>query len=202
MRGFLAVDPDDELCRAIAAVQQDLKNAAGLATSKRTRITWVQPHAIHLTLKFLGDIDESLIGPIQTTLTAAGPLHRAIDLPLVRVGAFPRTQEPRVLWLGPPEEWERGADAMRLSALQRTVEHACAMLGVPRDEQRWRPHLTLGRVRAGEREIGRAFAESGILERPVASAPLAVREIALIKSDLRPDGPVHTRLWSVTLGAV
>jgi hypothetical protein len=83
--------------------------------------------------------------------------------------------------------------------MAEAIGAACASLGVPVEARPWRPHLTLARVREGEREIGRVLATAGMLDRPTDVGPLQVNEIAMMESQLQPDGPVHTTLWTVAL---
>lgn len=197
MRAFLAVDPDESLRRRLEELQNSVRKLIAGQTAERVRITWVRPRVIHLTLAFLGDVDESIAAPLQDAVSTIVKGARAVAIPLDRVGVFPRVREPRVIWLGPSSGWEKGDEARRLTGVVRQIGTACAEAGVTRDEQPWSPHLTLGRVRAGERSVGQALAESGLLEKDVDTGILSVTEVSLMKSELLPAGPVHTKLWTV-----
>jgi 2'-5' RNA ligase len=122
-----------------------------------------------------------------------------VTVPLERLGAFPRLQSPRVIWAGPSEDWERGADAKRLIELQQAIEQSCEGFGFARETKRFNPHLTLARIKNGERHVGNALAKSGAADHPVALGTLAVDAVVLMKSELRPAGSVYTKLWEVKL---
>lgn len=195
LRAFLAVELSDDLRRQIALVQQDLKQRLGYISSKHIRITWVQPTSIHFTVKFLGDTDEEQIEPlreaVQRAMTGQGVLH----LPIERLGVFPRLQQPRVLWVGPSEQWEQSDDAKRLTERHRVVEDCCRAFGFAPEGRPLSPHLTLARVKEGERHVGQALAKSGAMDRPISLGMLVVESIVLMKSELRPTGPLYTKLW-------
>ena len=84
-------------------------------------------------------------------------------------------------------------------ALHRAIEACCQSLGFASEGKALSPHLTLARVKAGERQVGLALAQSGVLDRPMACGSLAINAIALMKSQLRPTGPVYTKLWETRL---
>ena len=199
IRTFLAVELPSPLHAQFADVQQQVKQRLGRDLSRAVRLSWVQPGSMHLTVKFLGDIDEQSVQPMQEALAHALTGHRPIQIPLDRLGTFPRPQQPRVLWVGPPELWEKGDEAARLAALHRAVEDCCVSLNLAPDSRPLSPHLTLARISEGEREFGQALARSGVMDKPVAIGSLAVESIALMKSELRPTGAVYTKLWEVKL---
>jgi len=195
IRAFLAVELNEDLKKSLVQVQQDLKQRLGRDLTKDLRISWVQPSSIHLTIKFLGDIDEALVEPMRRALEEMLKEHQAIHIPIERLGVFPHAQQPRVLWVGASEEWERGEDAKRLAALHRSVEDCCELLDFAPESRPLSPHLTLARIKAGERHLGQALAKSGVMDRPLSVGTLAVESVVLMKSELRPAGPVYTKLW-------
>lgn len=199
IRAFLAVELTDDLRARIGKVQQDLKLRLVRDSSKHVRIAWVQPASIHLTVKFLGDTDEQLIEPMREAIQGAMTSHRVIHIPLERLGVFPRPQQPRVLWVGPSEEWEKSDAATPSASLHQAVEACCRSFGMAADDKPWSPHLTLARIKEGERLAGESFAKSGVLDRPLTVGSLAINAIALMKSELRPAGPVYTKLWEARL---
>jgi RNA 2',3'-cyclic 3'-phosphodiesterase len=199
IRAFLAVELADEVRKQIGQVQQDLKQRLHRETSKDVRISWVQPASIHLTVKFLGDLDEQLIEPLREAIEEAVKDHQAIHIPLERLGVFPRPQQPRVLWVGASEQWEQGNDAKRLAALHRAVEDCCGTFDFPLDGRPLSPHLTLARIKGGERHVGQALAKSGVMDRPISLESLAVKSLVLMKSELHPTGSVYTKLWEFAL---
>ena len=183
----------------LASIQQDLKRQLERAVDRRARISWVQPASMHLTLKFLGDMPEEMIESLHTDIEQVASGHRASHLPLERLGAFPRPPQPKVLWAGPSESWEQGDDALRLTALHRTVEECCQAAGFAAEGRPLSPHLTLARVKEGGRQVGQALAQSGVMDHPVTIGRLPVEAIVLMKSELRPTGSIYTKLWEVRL---
>ena len=200
IRAFLAVELSDDFRDRIRLVQEDLRQRLGRESSKDIRITWVQPLSIHLTMKFLGDTEEHLIEPLRGAVERAMAGHGAVHIPVDRLGVFPRFQQPRVLWVGPSEQWEQGDEAKRLTALHRAVEDCCRSFGFAPEGRPLSPHLTLARVKEGERHVGQALAKSGVMDRPISLGLLAVESVVLMKSDLRPTGSLYTKLWEVRAG--
>jgi len=199
IRTFLAIELSEPLRLAVSRLQLDLKQQLSRELSRSVRMSWVQSASIHLTMKFLGDIDEQLVAPMQEAIGEVVQGQRAFQIPLDRLGVFPRLQQPRVLWVGPTEQWEQGEEAARLASLHRAVDDSCGTLNLALDERPLTPHLTLARIREGERSVGQALAKSGVMDRPVALGSLAVESVVLMRSELRPAGPRYTKLWEVTL---
>ena len=200
IRAFLAVEPSQELRAELALVQQELKHGIEPELKRDTRISWVQPAKIHLTMKFLGDMDEQVIDPLHRALEQVIGNRIVMNVPLERLGAFPRPHSPRVMWVGPPENWERGAEAKRVTEIQSVIEQACEGLSFLREAKPFSPHLTLARIKAGERQVGVALAKGGVLDRPLSLGSLAMESVVLMKSELRPTGSVYTQLWEARLG--
>jgi 2'-5' RNA ligase len=199
IRAFLAVELSQELRAGLATVQQELKRRIEPEMKRDTRISWAQPASIHLTLKFLGDMDEQVIDPLLAAVEQAIGSQTAVNVPLERLGAFPRPQSPRVLWVGPSENWERGAEAKRVAESHSAIEQACEGLGFLRETKPFSPHLTLARIKVGERQVGVALAKGGVLDRPISLGSLAVESVVLMKSELKPSGSVYTKLWEVKI---
>jgi 2'-5' RNA ligase len=201
IRAFLAVELSQELRAELALVQQELKHRIEPELKRETRISWVQPAKIHLTMKFLGDMDEQVIDLLQTALEQAIGNRTAMNVPLERLGAFPRPHSPRVLWIGPSEHWEKGAEARRVTEIQGAIEQACEGLSFLRETKPFSPHLTLARIKAGERYVGVALAKGGVLDRPLSLGSLAMESVVLMKSELRPTGSIYTKLWEARMRA-
>jgi 2'-5' RNA ligase len=199
IRAFLAVELSEDIRAQIARIQQDLRLSLACVLPRAVRISWVQTASIHLTIKFLGDMDEQAIEPLRETLAEVLHGQRAISIPLERLGAFPSCQAPRVLWVGAAERWRQSDGAKRLIGLHQAVEGSCESLGFAPDSRPLSPHLTLARIKAGASEFGHALASSKTLDGSLSLGALAVESVALMKSDLRPTGSVYTKLWDVRL---
>ena len=199
IRAFFAVELSQELRTKLAVVQQELKRRIDPLLKRDTRISWVRPASFHLTTKFLGNIDEKIINPLRFAVEQAIEHQIAVNVPLDRLGAFPRLQAPRVLWVCPSENWERGTEAKRITEIHEAIEQVCENCNFLRETKPFSPHLTLARIKMGERQVGAALAESGVLDRPLSLGSLPVESVVLMKSELKPTGSVYTKLWEVKL---
>ena len=199
IRTFLAVELSQKLRAELATVQQELKHKIEPEMKRDTRISWAKPASIHLTIKFLGDMDEKVIDPMLVAVEQAIGRRIAMTVPLERLGVFPRPQCPRVLWVGPSEDWERGAEGRRIAEIHGAIEEACEGLRFLRETKPFSSHLTLARIKAGERQVGVALAKDEVLNRPLSLGSLAVESIVLMRSELNPTGSIYTKLWDVRL---
>ena len=199
IRAFLAVELSQELQAELATVQQNLKCRIESEMKRDTRISWTKPASIHLTIKFLGDMDEQVIDPMLVAVEQTVGSQIPVNVPLERLGAFPRPQSPRVLWVGPSENWERGGEATRIAEIHGAIEQACEGFSFLRETRPFSPHLTLARIKVGERHVGVALARIGVLDLPLSLGSLAVESVVLMKSELKPTGSVYTKLWEVRL---
>jgi len=184
LRLFVAVDLSDEAKRALSGLLSRLK---GLDSGVR----WVAPENLHVTLKFLGNVEEGKVEAIRGALSGALSGFKPFAIRLKGLGAFPSAKRPRVVWMGVEEGNEE------LSALARAVEVALERLGFPREGREFVAHVTLGRVKSR--------ASGGLLrflERPegIPEVRQEVREVVLMRSVLRPEGPEYTPLFKFPLG--
>jgi RNA 2',3'-cyclic 3'-phosphodiesterase len=201
IRAFLAIQLAEPLRATLAAIQSNVKQRISHDLPRDVSMSWVRPASLHLTVKFLGDIDEGLIMPLRDAITETLSRHPAIEIPLDRLGVFPRPQQPRVLWIGPSDRWETSEDAGRLAAVHRAIEACCGSLNLAPDTRPLSAHLTLARIKAGHRAVGQALARSGVMDRPLEVNALPVDAVALMRSELKPTGSVYTPLWESKLQA-
>ncbi len=154
-------------------------------------MSWVAPENFHVTVKFLGSIDDSRVQSVIDALHTAVRGHTPFDLEVGGLGAFPSATRARVLWAG------LVGGAAPLGALAASIEEALAGLGFPREDRAFSPHITLGRVR----EPGRAPALAEALGAASGRrfGRVTVAETALMRSDLSPRGARYTALASVAL---
>jgi len=198
VRAFLAVHLDADLRRQLAAIQDELRGQLSRPGGPRARVTWVKPDALHLTIKFLGDIAEGAADPLRERIGAIVAGRLSFEIPLQRLGAFPRPQAPRTIWMGPVAGWDASPEGRSLVGFVRLIDEACGAIGVPGETHDWRPHLTLARLREGERDAGRVLTEGGFFERVWALPALGVVAISFMRSELLPGGPRHTEIWTVS----
>lgn len=202
IRAFLAVQLSEPLRTTLATVQSDVKRRITHELPREVSLSWVRPASLHLTVKFLGDIPDTLVLTLREAIADALRHHRVLQIPLNRLGVFPRLQQPRILWIGPPDQWEGSEEAARLAAMHRAVEASCERLNLAPDGRPLSAHLTLARIKAGHRAVGQALARSGAMDRlPMAVDSLAVDAIALMRSELNPSGSIYTALWESKLQA-
>jgi 2'-5' RNA ligase len=143
---------------------------------------------LHVTLKFLGQIDEARVDAIGDALIAAARRTPAFDVNVRGLGAFPTATRARILWAGL-------APAAPLVSLAAAVDAALAGLGIARESRPFAAHVTLGRVRESRRNPALADA----LARPADCGRLAVTRISLMRSELHPRGARYTELATVLL---
>ncbi|GKS58108.1 2'-5' RNA ligase [Nitrospira sp.] len=197
IRVFLAVLLEERLKSQIASLQDSVKKRWASHADASVRIQWVGPHRVHLTLKFLGAIEEAQLMEIRQAVRPIVERARPMSLTLGPMGVFPDIRAPRVLWLGSLPD----ADASALVELAVAVDRALVPLGFQPEARPFRPHLTLARIKDGWRSAGQAFLRGGILERPATVDPFPIGAIHLMESELLPSGPRYTSCWSLSLGA-
>jgi 2'-5' RNA ligase len=175
--------PDDVLS-AVSRVQGQLK-------SYGFRTKWVRPANIHVTLKFLGDIDSGTIDAIASAMVSAAEGCAPISLSAKGIGVFPNTKRPRVLWVGLTGEVNLLID------LQRKLDDRLSDIGFAKERRSFKGHLTLGRFKArvNSSEITRALTEFEDFE----TQSFMARELILFKSELRPTGAVYSKLEGISL---
>lgn len=150
------------------------------------KATWVKPEAMHLTLKFLGEVDLLDIPAVCDAVTLAVSDLPPFEVEVQGAGAFPTAARPRTVWLGV----RRGQE--ELVALHDAVERAISRLGFRQENRRFRPHLTLGRVRGdrGLQELGEVVRQHADFVGGIAS----VDEVVVFSSELESGGPIHEPL--------
>lgn len=153
-------------------------------------VNWVKPESIHLTLKFLGEIDDGKVRDAAASLERAAKGIGPFDLEIEGVGAFPNARNPRVVWVG----IKANAELMKL---QQAVEKCLQDIGFEEEERPFTPHLTLCRIKSPDdgRALGRLIAET----KPQASKTFNVSSFAFMKSVLKPSGAVYTPIQEFAL---
>lgn len=175
------------------AERDRLQRAAGALRVAHLPVRWVQTDALHLTLKFLGEVPEQRAPEIAAALDrVAGGVPR-FELELRGVGGFPNLGNPRVVWVGvqaPPQ----------LARLAQDVDDAMAGLGFPREARPYTPHLTLGRAERDARAS--AFRElTGLAAEFDYAAAIPATSVDLMRSHLSPRGARYERLHAAPLAA-
>ncbi|MGD2063114.1 MAG: RNA 2',3'-cyclic phosphodiesterase [Nitrospirota bacterium] len=177
-RLFVAIDLPPEVKERLAPLRGGLPGAR-----------WVDPEQLHLTLRFIGEVDGGILREVREGLGAVHGLP--FSLTLQGVGHFPPRGQPRVVWVGVEKSGP-------LNQLHGRVETALAAVGVERDGRKFSPHITLARLKEtpGPR-VGRYLEAFGLFR----TDPFAVEEITLYSSTLTRHGAVHTPEASYPLTA-
>jgi 2'-5' RNA ligase len=177
VRSFVAVLLPDELRRRLSIEVDALR-------PHTTGIAWVAAENLHITIKFLGGVDQSRLPEVAAAVEQAVISH-AFDVTLRGLGAFPTPMRPRVIWAGT-------APSPAFAALGLSVDRAMIALGFPPEARAFTPHVTLGRVREPRRDPALAAALEAGAARPFGR--LTVGRVSLMRSELSPRGARYTEL--------
>ncbi|MFC1631709.1 RNA 2',3'-cyclic phosphodiesterase [Candidatus Omnitrophota bacterium] len=183
LRSFIALELSEEIHRQLKQAQDQLKAA-------QADVKWVDPQGIHLTLRFLGNVSPQLLEEIKPQLEELGQSHRQFKLEIKQLGAFPKIEYPRVIWIG----IEQGKD--RALKLAEDLEQRLLNFGFQKEKREFKPHLTLGRVRSAQnREQLKNLLQS------VTITPSAMQAVnlCLFKSTLTPQGAIYQPLHKTQL---
>ena len=185
IRSFLAIALPETIHKRIEDVQGDLK-------SSHADVRWVSPGKIHLTLKFFGNIEETVIEPIVKAVEGPARAVSPFPLKVKGIGTFPHWKSPRVIWIGLIDEGDN------LVPLQKQVEAELQRIGFDPEGRAFQPHLTLGRVNSARGK--EALVQAMERYREEEFGEFEVPKVVLFKSDLKPTGPIYTPLREVGLG--
>lgn len=177
-RVFCALELPGPVRAAAAAHAARLREAF-----PRVRASWERPEKMHLTLKFVGEVERERVAGLSRAAGQAAAVVEPSELSIGGPGTFPPHGPPRVLWLG-----VEGAAGL-LETLHARLEAECAAAGFPREPKPFRPHLTLARVR--EPRDARELAEAHRAT-PFGPQTFAVGELLVIRSELGPSGSRYT----------
>jgi 2'-5' RNA ligase len=187
MRCFIAIDIDEQIRKALARLQDELR---GKADIKKSDAKWVNPENIHLTLKFLGEIkDEQVVDVCKITGGVAGR-HKSFELNVESVGHF-GGKSPRVLWVG------TGQNIDKLLELQEDLEQQLDLAGWPRETRKFSGHLTLCRIR--NTRAGIKLAQLAKDYEDFKLGTMAADSVSVYQSQLTPRGPIYAVLGKYEL---
>jgi 2'-5' RNA ligase len=163
-----------------------LAKVQGNLQSMGLRAKWVRPENIHLTLKFLGNINPADIDNIGEAMVDAVGEIETFNLVAGGIGVFPGINRPRVIWVG------LKGQVQLLFTMQRLLEDNLAALGYKKEKRPFKGHLTLGRFKqsVNPNTIRRVLQEFGNL----AGEEFTARRVIFYKSDLKPTGAVYSQL--------
>jgi len=187
MRAFIAIELPAEIKKYLSGLQEKLK-ATG------AEIRWVKPLNIHLTLKFLGEIDQEHFFQICETLDRITKESACYTISLGVVGAFPKITSPRTIWAAIEKGREQTQD------LAERIEVELVKKGCPKEVRPYSSHITIGR-RKSPLNLNRLIQELSNLADSPKALPLEfpVTKIILYKSTLTAGGPFYEILHEANL---
>ena len=180
IRSFISLPISDQV-RGI--LRKTINEIDGVIQDK---IRWVRPEGIHLTLKFMGEINTDKIDALLLLLPEIATEVTPFELTLSELGCFPNNRRPRVLWAGVK------GDLSTLQNLHLAVDNVVEKVGLPRERRGFSPHLTLGRVRRNisEREVDQIGKIIGLTSLP--NTPSWTNQtVNLMRTELDPEGSRH-----------
>ncbi len=183
-RLFVAVEITEEIRKKLAAFQDELKKVDA-------DVGWVAPEKLHITLKFIGYIDEEKVGAVTNIIKDSLAHIKPFDLDYRGAGTFPTEKNPRVVFA---DIIDRGGV---LAKIHERLDIQLMALGVEHEDRKFNAHLTLGRIKTRrnvKRLVENLNSYSGF-----DFGSEHVTQVVLMKSDLLPEGPVYTKLHSVVL---
>lgn len=186
IRSFIALELSSEIYKNLGQLIANLKKGVQFTSA---RPSWVNPESIHLTLKFLGNIEEAMIDPIAEVMTKAANETHPFTIRIRDLGVFPNPRQPRVLWCG----MTKGED--QTISIQTKIDRGLATLGFEKETRPFHPHLTLARIKSLKgvsqlMDIVKTHQNSQVGE-------CRIDRVILFKSELHPSGAVYTKLKEV-----
>ncbi|MBU2473299.1 MAG: RNA 2',3'-cyclic phosphodiesterase [Candidatus Omnitrophica bacterium] len=180
MRAFIAIELPENLKKELAKIQENLK-------TYDLDFRWVEPENLHLTLKFLGKIDEKQLPEIKKTIEEIVSGQKAFELSFKTLGFFPGIRKPRVFFISTDNQ-------DLLQTLVERLEIKLEKIGFPA-EGRFKSHLTLARIKSSK-NLGTLLQN---LEKVSLEGVFTVKEIAVYESRLKPTGPVYEKIARISL---
>jgi len=168
-------------------LQEQLRNKADV---KKSDVKWVNPENVHLTLKFLGEIEDTKVVEVGNIVKDVASRHKSFELNVESVGCF-GGRSARVLWVG------TGAGSDNLLGLQKDLDEQLALAGWPEDTREFTGHLTLCRIRRPAAGIKLAQMAEGYGDFKVGT--ISADSVLVYQSQLTPRGPIYTVLCDYKL---
>jgi RNA 2',3'-cyclic 3'-phosphodiesterase len=187
MRCFIAIDIEEKIRAALADIQKQLIAKTDI---RKGEVKWVKPDNIHLTLKFMADINDEQVAEVSEIAKQVASAHKSFDIDVESVGTF-GGRSVKVVWVG----IGKGAD--ELKALQKDLEDQLAEMGYPPEEREFSAHLTLCRVVS--QKAGFKLVETAKQFEHFKLGTVNANALCFYQSQLTPQGPIYTLLDSFKL---
>ncbi len=187
LRSFIAIELTNELHEELRILQQELKKSDIYAK-------WVSPENIHLTLKFLGNVDTGQIEKIKNILEEISKETKPFYLNLSGIGAFPKLDYPRVLWVGIEEGKNETIE------IANKLEDGLEKIGFQKENRSFSPHLTLARIKSSKnKDRLKTLVEQNAF---ISKNKVYVDKLTLFKSTLTPKGSIYSKIYEGSFKAV
>jgi 2'-5' RNA ligase len=187
MRLFIAIDINEEIRKALGELQRQLQRKADF---RQGDVKWVRPELIHLTLKFLGEVEDEKITSVCETVKDVAGKHESFELNIESVGCF-GGRSAKVLWVGTGD----GKD--KLFDLQKDLEEKLALAGFAPEDREFSGHLTLCRIKSSAAGFKLAAMSKDFED--LRLGVISVDSVSVYQSQLTPAGPVYTVLGNYKL---
>lgn len=190
MRTFIAIELPQEIRNSLASLQEQLRSSGA-------DVKWVAPVNIHLTLKFLGEIDEKKLDEVSKIIDDIAKNKTTFAIRITSLGAFPKINYPRVIWVG----IDKGD--METKEIANDLEEAIAKIGIPKEDRPFSSHITIGRLRSPQnrerlvKELNKLVDDFG-----KQNLEFSVTKITFFKSTLTPKGPIYDILKEAHLKSI
>jgi len=181
-RTFVAILVSEAWMAYLARVARELKEATD-------GFSWVKPENVHVTVRFLGDLEDDGVARARESVRRSASPLRAPVARLGRLGAFPSPDRPRVVWVGLSQGEEE------VKAIAKAVDRGLERDGFGRSDKPSRAHLTVARARDG----ARGFDDLARVALPDAPPAEPLRRVTVMKSELHPSGARYNALEEVRL---
>jgi 2'-5' RNA ligase len=181
IRAFIAIKLPD-------FIKKDLKDVQKTMLTNGIKAKYISPENMHLTLKFMGNIDYDLLPELRDILTKSAQYVKPIRLSLKGIGAFPNSRSPKIIWAG------INGETQKLSSLYAKLEQRLSNLGIPEEKREFHGHLTLARFkknRLSAQKFERFIQQTGQFE----SVKFTADRLILFQSRLMPKGPIYRELF-------
>jgi len=187
MRVFIAIDINEKVRKSLGDLQRQLTDKAGI---DRSDVKWVRPEVIHLTLNFLGEIEDEKAAEVCDIVKDVTAKHKNFEVNVETVGCF-GGRNARVVWVGACE----GNNELKL--LQKDLEQKLVQAGWPQEEREFTGHLTLCRVK--NPRAGAKLAQVAEQHKDFKAGVVTADSVCVYKSELTPTGPIYTVIGSYKL---
>ncbi len=178
IRSFIAIKLSEDIRSVLKDIQDQLK-------AINCSIKWIEPKNLHLTLKFIGNIEINKLNAVKEIMKMIPSNNTLIQLDSIKV--FPNIKKPRIIWVGVTEK------TPMLINIANYLNETLSTIGIPKEEKAFTPHITIGRVKTSKNlhELIKCMEQISI---PKETKQM-VTNITLFKSTLTPTGPIYEEIY-------